>query len=186
MAPPQPWQHPISTVPILMTTMLAGLQHPAGGTASPQILPGPFPTARAVPAPSRLHQGLSSPRCIFGCCLVASPPCFCQHCSPRAGEPCCEQDASPPLTVSASPACTDTHACHATQMHTNTHAWLCSHIFVRAHAHRHAHTGTHTRACTHYHTHAGTRCFKTMLFKPNSNSRSDFPRSEQSVCPHLH
>lgn len=84
---------------------------------------------------------------------MASPPCSCRCCRPRAGEPSFRQDASPPLAASASPARSNTRACPTTPLHTNTHTGSCTHRLARMPPRRHARASTHTLSYAHASTH---------------------------------
>lgn len=85
-----------------------------------------------MPGPSQLHKVFSSSLCTFGCCLEASPPCSCQHCSRRAllqagllfqSHISCCADTCTDHTI---PACTHSSAC----MHRHTSAHACSHALL--------------------------------------------------------
>lgn len=157
---PQALANGISTAPTLTTTILTG------GLGSTQTSSEPFPTARDVP--EALPNPTKASQCIFGCCLMASPPCFCQRHSPGAAElplaGCvCSSHHQRIVHVCWHTCDTDTHT-HVT----HTLACLCTHI----------------SACTHAHivTHAAFKPpFPSQTAILEDSKQEDFPHLAQSA-----
>lgn len=150
---PQLWQMAFPQSPPSQPPSWQEVQGP------PRHPQSPSPQPEALPNPAKASQ------CIFGCRLVTSPPCFCQHHSPGAAElPLAGRVCS---THHQHTACkcwhtcdTDTHSCHTHSCHTHTrntdtcvtHTHVTHTLVSHTHSPACAHTSVHPHTLTLSHT----------------------------------